>query len=108
MLMENKANSGKCGVRRFCFGFVVCTYAFVMCYCFNFVVLSCGFDVKISNTVISMSKSARSQNISAIVPVGEKTRRAYRDPVLAQVPCPNVPVSSAGTAHQSLQNCLSA
>lgn len=30
MLMANKANSGKCGVRRFCHGFVDCTYAFVI------------------------------------------------------------------------------
>lgn len=46
LLMANKANSGKGGVRRFCLGFV-CTYAFVIC-CFNFF-LSCGFDAKINN-----------------------------------------------------------
>lgn len=31
MLMANKANSNKRGARRFSLGFVVCTYAFVIC-----------------------------------------------------------------------------
>lgn len=31
MLMANKANSNKHGMRGFSLGFVVCTYAFVIC-----------------------------------------------------------------------------
>lgn len=54
MLMANKANSGKCGVTRFCLGFVVCSSAFIICDVLNFFALR-GFD-KINNTVFSMSK----------------------------------------------------